>query len=269
MESLNKHIPGGCHKNIFLVLAVVLIALFAILTVSGAVDISNKIKQGKYIGQEIETKNTISVSGKGEIYTQPDLSIVVFSVKTEKTTVAKAMEENVEKMNDIIEAMKNLGVEEKDLKTINFNISPRYEYRDYNVYPSTGRRVLVGYEVTQSLQVKIRDLTKIGQIIQEAADLGSNQLGNLQFTVDEQDEFKSQAREEAIKQAKEKAEEIASQLGVDLVRITGFSESSQFPYYEYRNLAAEDIGIGGAGAPQIETGQNKIEVNVTLTYEIN
>lgn len=260
--------PEGCNKNIFLVLAIVLIALFAILTISGAVDISNKIKQGRYIGQEIETKNTISVSGKGEIYTQPDLSIIILSVKTEKTTVANAMEENAEKMNNVIEAMKNLDIEEEDLKTVSFNISPRYEYRDYSIYPS-GRRVLVGYEVTQSLQVKIRDLTKIGQIIQRATDLGSNQVGNLQFTVDKQDEFKDQAREEAIKQAKEKAKEIASQLGVDLVRITGFNESSQFPYYEYRDLAAEGLGIGGGGAPQIETGQSKIEVNVALTYEIN
>ena len=268
MENLGKHIPQGHNKNVFLILAVVLIALFAILTVSGAVDISNKIKQGKYIGQEIETKNTISVSGKGEVYTQPDLAIIVFSVETEKTTVAKAMEENTEKMNDIIEAMKSLSIEEKDLKTIDFNISPRYEYRDYNIYPSTGRRVLVGYEVTQSLQVKIRDLEKIGQAIQEATDLGSNQVGNLQFTVDKQDEFKDQAREEAIGQAKEKAEKIASQLGVNLARITSFSESSQLPYYYRSDLVAEGIGAG-ASAPQIEVGQSKIEVNVTLTYEIN
>ncbi len=266
MEFLKNHCSE--NKNVFIILVIVLIAFLFILSISGIVGILNQIKEGKYIGQEIETKNTITVSDTGEVYTKPDLGITSFSVKTEKKTVAQAMSENTEKMNEIINSMKNLGVEEKDLKTTTFNIYPRYDYVERASFVQ-GTRVLAGYEITQSLQVKIRDLDKIGQIIESATDAGANQVGNLSFTIDKEDEFKKQAREEAINKAKVKAKELADQLGVNLVRIVSFNENGQAPVYYDNYSMKEASGIGGAGAPQIETGENKIEVSVSITYEIN
>ncbi len=111
-------------------------------------------------------------------------------------------------------------------------------------------------------------MEKIGQIIEGATAAGANQVGDLQFTIDKQDELKAQARKQAIDKAKAKAKELASQLGVNLVRITNFSESSVLPRY----VGFEEVvGMGGAEAPipQIETGENKITVTVTITYEIN
>ena len=110
-------------------------------------------------------------------------------------------------------------------------------------------------------------MEKIGVIIQEATDAGVNQVSDLQFTIDNEDELKKQARGQAIEKAKNKAEELASQLRVNLVRITNFSESGIVPrFYALEEMA----GIGGEGEiPQIETGENKIEVTVTITYEIN
>lgn len=256
-------------KDKFLIGA--LIVFLAVLTVSTAVGVQNKIKEGRYIGQEIETKNTITVSDRAEVYAKPDLALTTFSVTTEAQTVAQAMSDNTGKMNNIIDAMKDLGVKEKDLKTTTFNIYPRYEYRSAEIFPPSpsGRRVLVGYEVTQSLQVKIRDLEKIGQIIQKATDQGANQVGDLQFTIDQQDEFKKQARQEAIAKAKDKAEEIAKQLGIKLVRIVNFDESGQMDrYYEFKEAVPVGLG-GGETIPQIETGENKIEAIVSITYEIN
>jgi len=260
MEFLKNHCSE--NKNIFIVLISVLVVFLAVLTISGIVGILNQIKEGKYIGQEIETKNTITVSNTGEIYAKPDLGITSFSVKTEKKTVAQAMTENTEKMNKVIDSMKDLGIEEKDLKTTTFNIYPRYNYLE------TGIRILAGYEITQSLQVKIRDLDKIGQIIQDATDAGANQIGNLSFVIDNEDEFKKQAREEAINKAKAKAKELADQLGVNLVRIVDFYESGQTPVFYDNYAMKEAIGAGG-GTPQIETGENKIEISVSITYEIN
>ena len=258
-------------KKTLLVAFVVLLNIFlAVLIISTTVDIQNKIKEGRYIGQEIETKNKITVSDTGEIYAKPDLALISFSVKTEAKTVAKAMSENTERMNGIIDFVKGEGVEEKDLKTTSFNIYPRYEWREelgIPPYPE-GKRVLVGYEVTQSLQVKIRDMEKIGEIIEGATAAGANQVGALQFTIDKQDELKAEARKQAIDKAKAKAKELASQLGVNLVRITNFSESSALPRYyglEFEQMA----GKSGAEAPQIETGENKITVTVTITYEID
>ena len=113
------------------------------------------------------------------------------------------------------------------------------------------------------------DMEKIGEIIEAATEAGANQVGDLEFTIDEPDEFKAQAREEAIKQAREKAEVIAKQLKVTLVRVTNFSETSQSPRYDYSLALKEAVGGGNEEVPEIETGENKIEISVSVTYEIN
>lgn len=262
----NQNLIVGKNKELPSILIVVLIVLFIVLTVSIAVGIQNKIKEGKYIGQEIKAKNTITVSDTGEIFAKPDLALTTFSVITEAKTVTEALSKNTEKMNAVIDFVKKQGVEDKDLKTTSFNIYPRYEWYDKEIYPPSGKRVLAGYEVQQSLEVKIRNMAKIGDIIQGATDAGANEVGNLQFTIDKQDELKKQAREQAIQKAKTKAKELANLLGVNLVRITNFSESSVVPYYYYGLEKA--AAVGGGEAPQIETGENKISVTVSVTYEI-
>ena len=254
-------------KNLEFVFGILAILFLAVVTVWFGVGALNKLKENRFIGKEAEVKNTISVSGTGEIWTKPDLVLIDFSVVGEKKTVIEAMAENTKKMNSVIEAIKSQGVEEKDLKTTNFSISPRYEwYEKSEIYPA-GKRVLVGYEVNQTLQVKIRDLTKIGNIIQVATEAGANQVGDLRFMIDKQDELKSQARKEAIEKAKVMAKEIAGQLGVKLVKITNFSENATapipYPYFMERAMG------GGAETPQIQTGENKIEVQVSITYEID
>jgi len=266
----------GEKRTFIAVAAMVLLVFLCSLTVYVIVGISNKIKQGRYIGQEFESRNSITVSATGEIYAKPDLALASFTVLTEKKTVSEAMEENTEKMNDIVDFMKEQGIDDKDLKTVNFYIYPRYEWlKSADCVPPCpeGKRTLVGYEVSQSLQVKIRDLDKIGDLIQGAAGKGANQAGDLQFTIDRRDELEKQAREEAIEEAKEKAKELASQLGVNLVRITSFNEGGGLRYYDSFSFSEEAMapkaaGLGG-GIPQIQTGENKIEVQVTITYEIN
>lgn len=248
-------------KNIITALIIVAIVFLVSLTVWVNIDIQNKIT---------ETENTITVSDTGTVYAKPDLALTTFSVITEAETVAEAMNGNTEKMNAVIDSVKEQGVEEKDLKTTSFNIYPRYEWHEKEtcIPPCPqGKRVLVGYEVRQSLQVKIRNLDKVGTIIQVGTDAGAGQVSDLQFTIDKQDELKKQAREQAIEKAKTKARELASQLGVNLVRISNFSESSIVPRY----YGLEKIAVPGAEeeTPQIEIGENKIEVTVTITYEIN
>ena len=257
------------NRKLCVLFVVFLIVFLASLVVLVGVDISNKIKQGKYIGQDIKAKDTISVSGKGEVYAKPDLALASFSVITEKKTVAEAMAANAQKMNAVISSIKKHGVKDKDIKTTSFNIYPRYEWHKAGQPYPEGKRVLVGYQARQSLEVKIRDMQGIGAIIQAATDAGANQVGNLRFVVDKQDELKKQARQEAIKKAKAKAKELASQLGVKLVRIVSFNENSTIPrYYPLMKAASSAPGAGATPAPQIETGENKIEVNVTITYEI-
>lgn len=270
MDEQHIHEFKGRKKCLFISFIVVLNVLLVFLVVWIGVGIQNKIKEGKYIGRDIESRDTITVSDKGEVYAKPDLALTSFSVVTEAATVNAAMIDNTEKMNDVIAFVKGRGVEDKDLKTTSFNIYPRYEWQEKAtcVPPCpSGRRVLVGYEIRQSLQVKIRDMGKIGEIIEGATTAGANEVGSLQFTIDNEDELKKQARDEAIEKAKAKAEELALSLGVNLVRITNFSESGIFPRFYALSESME--GKGGEEMPQIETGENKIEVTVTITYEIN
>lgn len=255
-------------KYILVGLAAILSLLALVLTISIAAGIPAKITN-EFPG--IKNIYTITVSGTSEAFAKPDLAMVNFAVVTEAKTVSDALAENTKKMNAIIDFIKSQGVEEKDLKTTNFSIYPLYEYTSKSetlIYPpSPERRFLIGYEIQQSLEVKIRDMSKISSLIEGATKAGANQVGNLQFTINNEDNLKKEARQKAIEKAKIQAQEMASQLGVRLGKITNFMETGGgMPIYF---MAEKSLGIGGGEAPQIETGENKIEITVNITYEIH
>ena len=269
MEKENFKINHSLLNYLGIAILVLLIVLIAFVFAAT----KNKIRQGRYIGQNIEAKNTITVSGEGEIYSKPDLALVNISVKTEKKNVSDALNENASKMNKIIKVIEGVGVEKKDLQTTDFNIYPRYEYikssnaTEGQIYPY-GKRTLVGYEIGQTLEVKIRDLSKIGKILRQATDAGANQVGDIGFTIEDKDALQEKAREEAIDKAKIKAKELASQLGVTLGRIVSFSENTGSPIYYRMKNAMPSSGANGT-TPQIEAGENKIKVDVSVVYEIH
>jgi len=247
------------YKNIFLGLAIIIAILFLVLIVSGVIGIFNKIKEGYYIGAEVAYKNTISVEGEGKVYTKPDIALVNLSVVTEGREVKDVQEENTEKMNGVIDYLKEFGIEDKDIKTIRYQISPRYSYEQGRI-PK-----IIGYEINQTLEVKVRETDEIGKILEGSVDVGINQVNSLSFKVDDEEPFKEEARKLAIEDAKEKSKKLASQLGVKLIKISGYNEGTSLDYSIYRELG---IG-GGAETPQIEVGENEIVVNVVLIYEIN
>ena len=267
MQNLNIE-----KKELLRIFFITVTSLFVFLTILTGVEIINKIKEGKYIGQGIAPRETITVTATGEVFAKPDLATVSISVKEEAETVTEAIRKNTEKMNATISFLKESGVEEKDIKTTRFNIYPRYEYiRDWEIYPPnpSGKRTLVGYEVSQSLQIKIRDMAKIGTLLKGVTDQGINEIGSLQFTIDKEEEFKILARNEAIKKAKDKAEALASQLGVSLIKIIDFQEGNAYSRFYGMEKTILDMGGGDTVIPEIEVGENTIEVNVTITYAIN
>ncbi len=248
---------------------IILSFLLVALTVFVIVETCNKIKARDYIGREISTKNTITVSGSAEKYAKPDLALITFSVINEAKTVTEAMDENTAKINSVIDMIKENGILGKDIKTTAFKINPLYEYVKTTYYPPyypQGKRMLTGYEITQSLRIKIRALDKIGLVIEEAAAKGANMVGDLQFIIEDQDELKDQVRAEAIAEAKIKALELATQLGVELSRISNFSEGG--PYYGW-DRDMEMVGmLAEEGSLQVEVGENRITADVVITYEI-
>jgi len=212
--------------------------------------------------------NTISFSGQGEVVVKPDIATVSFGVTVENLNVSTAQTQATTKMNNIIDLLKTKGVEEKDIKLTNYNIYPRYDYLQAQFYPYTGRQTLAAYVVSQTVEVRIRDISKAGEILSGVGEFGVTDVSGLTFTVDNEDEVKNQARDLAIKDAKSQAESLAKSLGVRLVKITNFTEGGRYPvYYEMNKSMA--LGMGGDGAiPQVPMGENKIISNVSITYEI-
>lgn len=245
------------HRIVFSIFAILIALVLLIMIVSGVMVVINGIR-GR--GGD-DYKNTISVQGQGKVYAKPDIAIVDLSVVTEGKNIKDVQDRNTKKMNGVIDFLKDFGIEDKDIKTINYQIYPRYNYEN-RVIPE-----IIGYEITQTLEIKIRNLEKIGEILDKSVGAGINQVSSLRFWIDKDDELKEEARKIAIDDAKKKAKNLASELGIKLIKLTGYNDdSSYYPVPVYR----EELGIGGGGpAPEIQTGENEIVVNVSLIYEID
>ena len=208
------------------------------------------------------TANTISFSGEGEVSTKPDIAKVEFAITTQATTSKTAQDANSPKSRAVVEFLKKQGVEEKDIKTVSYNVYPQYSY------PRFDTPQINGYEVTQKFEVKIRDLDKTNIILDGLVLAGANNIANVSFTVDDPEKLKEEARSKAIKDAKKKADALENQLGIRLGKIVNFSENTggyPTPYY------LETKGLGGgvdSDTPEIPIGENEIRVDITITYQI-
>ncbi|MDZ4232112.1 MAG: SIMPL domain-containing protein [Candidatus Pacearchaeota archaeon] len=210
--------------------------------------------------------SSFQVSGEGKVVAVPDVAQVTFSVLTEGgLDVLKLQQENAEFMNQAIAFLKEQGIAEKDIKTQNYYISPRYQYciGDSGICPPAQ---IVGYSVTQSSQVKIRDFTKIPGVLSGVVERGANAVSGLSFVIDDATELQNEARTEAIGQAQEKARAIASAGGFRIGRLISVTESggSTPPIYTAERAYG---GFGGA-SPALEPGSQDVIVSVMLQYEI-
>lgn len=220
-----------------------------------------------------EYEATISVSGEGEVLAVPDVGQFSFSVNAEGETAAEAQELSGTAINEILAYLREQGIEDKDIKTQNYNLYPRYRYEErvcpLGSYCGPGERVQDGFEVSQSVSVKIRNTDEAGAIIAGVGERGATNISSLNFIIDDEEALRVEAREMAIADAKEKAKKLAKELGVDLKRIVSFYEDSyNYPYYEARAMSfdmAEDGGFGGAELPM---GEESTSVSVNITYEI-
>lgn len=221
-------------------------------------------------GKWIETGNdpqraTISVSGDGRAFAVPDVAEISVGVQTgRQPTAAKAMEKLKTSMDTVIAAIEKAGVAKKDIRTENFWLNPVYDYRE-------GEQVPRGFEANQSVRVKVRNLDKVSDVLGAATAAGANQAGSVNFTVDEPEGVRAQARAEAIKEAKEKAQLLADQLGVRLKKIVGFGEGYGGMPPVYMERSAYGMGGGGADMAQsvpLPPGEQEVMVNVNITYEV-
>lgn len=219
----------------------------------------------KSIDQTYPTR-TFSVEGTGDIDTVPNVAQFSVTVITEGgRDVVDAQTKNTEKMNRINAFLKEKGIEAKDLKTTQYNVYPRY-------VPCTTERcmdvTIAGYSLNQTLEVKVRDTTKVGELLSGVVENGANNVSDVRFVVDDSSDAKDAARAEAIAEAKMKAEDMAKAVGFRLGKLISFYESGDAPMpYDYGMGGEASMNVKRA-APAIEPGSQNTKVTMTLTYEI-
>jgi len=204
---------------------------------------------------------SITVTGAGEVQAKPDFAQVQVGVVTEGATAAEAMRKNNEAMSQLIAMIRKRGIEERDLQTIQFNVSPRYKYdKDHREPPK-----IAGYQVTNEVQVKVRDMTRLGAFLDEMVSVGANQVRGISFGVAEPAKLLDVARRKAMADAQRRAQVYAEAAGVRIgkpVRIEEQAGGRPVPYPVARMEAA------AAPSVPVAPGEQTFTVNVTVSYAI-
>ena len=218
-------------------------------------------------GKKIEVKDVaptlITVSGEGKASAVPDIAELSFGVQIQHQLTAKAAMDQLGKgMTAVFDAVKKAGVPEKDIKTESLSLNPAYDWND-------GRQVMRGFDASQSLRVKVRDLDTVSDVLAAATNAGANQAGGVSFIVDDPEKSRAEARQEAITLAQAKAITLARQLGMSLGKLKNFSEGGDYepPVMYARGMAMMDKAMEVTPTP-LPAGEQEVRVQVTLTYEL-
>ncbi|MBI3633225.1 MAG: SIMPL domain-containing protein [Candidatus Vogelbacteria bacterium] len=200
--------------------------------------------------------------------------IFSYSVVIEGDTNIKALtDKNATKSNEIIAFLKKSGIDEKDIKTTTYSLEPRTKYYSCRYdQPNSGKPCLpseiVGYTIRQSADVKVRDFTKIGDVLAGVTASGANDVSSLQFTTDDPTKIEDSARADAIQKAMAKAELIAKTGNFKIGRLLSIEESNYNPVPYYESFAPKIMSAAPVAVPTIEAGSQETKINITLRYEI-
>lgn len=207
---------------------------------------------------------TITVTGTGKVFLTPDIAYVTIGVHTEGSEAAQAVAENNAKTQKVIDTLKAEGVAEKDIQTTNFSIYPQPVYDDQG--KPTGE---IKYTVDNSVVVTVRDITKIGDLLDAVVQAGANNINGIQFDVADKTAALSAARQGAVQDAKTKADELASAAGVSVGEVQTMSEYSSGGGVTY-DMAAKAMPVMAEAAVPVPVapGQMQITVDVNIVYGI-
>jgi len=210
----------------------------------------------------------INVNGEGKVNVAPDMATLMLGVRTEAETAREALDDNNRKMAEIIAAMKASDIADKDLQTSNFSIQPKYVYHRPKKGEEQKPPRIVGYTVSNDLAVRIRDLARVGEVLDKSVTLGVNSGGHIQFGNDDPSKAISKARAEAMKDAMDRAKTLVEVAGASLGRILSINESFQRPHpvpMAKGRMMAESVM---ADAVPIEGGENTYSITVSASWEI-
>ena len=199
----------------------------------------------------------IHVSGTGQISASPDIAYAQLGIQTFSIQLDDALNTNNNLMISISNELKNNGINIEDIVTTQFNVNPQYDYKNDS-------RDLLGYWVNNQVRVTCRDLTNIGRILQVAVDAGANTINGIEFSIENTEELRTEARSLAVADARRRAETLASAAGVKLGRAIDIRESSN----NYSIYARAEFDLE-KGAVPIESGQLEVTTSVQVLFSIN
>lgn len=255
-ENCSHHKFNGHYLKKIIILLIIFILVNVIVT--------NAVRlYGNYTNPQ-----TVTITGTGEINSKPDLSTINFTLReSSKDNNTELLQNNIAKSaNHVLAKLKDLGIEDKDIKTSNYQVNPKYDY-------SNGKSEVSGYEASESIQVKVRNTENVSKILNILAVEKITEVNGPNYEVDDIQNLKDEARTEAIADAKDKAKELAKELGVKIKRIVSYSDDTNAnnPVYpimyrqEMKSVAFDSVSSAGANLP---TGEQKVTVNVSLTFQI-
>jgi hypothetical protein len=249
-------------------LVAVLLAATWLLGASGLARVQAQDDEDVDVGTtdcDCDFKRTLNVSGTGEATAQPDAAVVTLGVTTEAEEAGDALTDNNTAMAAVVEALRDLGVESRDIQTQTIRLSPRYE-RPAPRQGVTPPAELVGFTASNLVQVRVRRLANLGELLDAVVQAGGNQIQGIRFEITDRSELYDQAREAAWQNALAKAEQLADLAGAELGPVVTISESSYTPArYEERAMAfAADAG----GSVPVEAGEESVQISLQVTWSL-
>ena len=204
----------------------------------------------------------ITVMAQGKATGKPDLAMITIGVETRNAEARAAAEENDDRMADVMAAILELGVAEEDIQTVDYSVRAEIDWDD-------DERRVIGYVVSNSVMLKLREVDKAGDVLDAVTEAGANNIYGIQFTFDDPAVLREEARAEAMAQARDKAEALAQLAGVGLGKPRYINESfmESPPFYLEPIYAAAERGMGGGAAP-VQPGQLEVAVQVQITFDI-
>lgn len=244
-----------------LTLALTLVLLALVVVANGWL---GEQASAQTVAQEpTEGERRVTVTGSGRVEIESDLATVRLGVETQADTAAEALEENNIRVTEVLSATQAAGIDETDIQTRDFRIEP--VYRPDQPQPQEQPQQLVGYRVINIVEVTVRDLDSMGELLDTVVAVGANQVQGIRFQVADRAQLIDQAREEAVSNAQAKAEQLTSLLDATLgevLTIESFGETPPQPIF-----FAEDAAVGGAGVP-VAPGTQFVEATVSITWRI-
>jgi uncharacterized protein YggE len=237
-----------------------LVALATIVTLPFAAPVA------AWAAETANREATIVVSGEGTSSIAPDLALISLGVVSLEKTAREALDGNNAAMAAVLKALKAQGIADKDLQTSDFSLQPQYSYPE-NTDGTQKPPVLTGYQVSNQVTIRVRDLAKLGTILDQTVTLGINQGGEIRFANAAPDKAIEMARVAAVKAAFAKAKTLADEAGVKLGRVVEISENSSRP--EAQPMVRMSMAKQAADAVPVAAGESSYSVNVNITFAIN